>query len=190
LSRRQTIENLEYTAKQIVLENRAPSLSVSARWNGQFEPFTDRLSGSASVSIPLESWVPGTGRNRAVKAAEANIEKARLDLKNTENAAAAQIRSLSARLRDSWASIEIARLSVEIAERTYVLHEEGFRLGTVESLALEDTRNSLAEKQQQLVQSELAYQTMTLDLAAALHIDWKELANLTGAPEAPPGSGP
>jgi outer membrane protein TolC len=188
LSQRQVIENLEYTAKQTALEARAPSLSLSARWAGQFEPFTDRFTGSASVSIPLDPWIPGTGRDRALKSARANIEKARLDLKNTENAAASQIRSLVSRLRDSWASIEIARLSVEIAERTYTLHEEGFRLGTVESLALEDTRNSLAEKRQQLLQSELAYQTMTLDLAAAVHVDWKELGNL--APEMPPGSGP
>jgi multidrug efflux system outer membrane protein len=188
LSRRQTIQNLEYAARQSALEARAPSVSLSARWSGQYEPFTDRVSGSASVSIPIDSWIPGTSRDRAVKSAEANIEKARLDLKNAENAAAAQIRSLAAGLRDSWASIEIARLSVEIAERTYELHEEGFRLGTVESLALADTRNSLAEKRQQLLQSELAYQTMTLDLAAAIHVDWKELGNITGAPEAPPGS--
>ena len=188
--RRQAIENLEYTERQTALENRAPSLALSARWSGQFEPFTDRVSGTVSVSIPVDSWIPGAGKDRAIKSAAANVEKARLELRNTENAAASRIRSLAAGLRDSWASIEIARLSVEIAERTYELHEEGFRLGTVESLALEDTRNSLAEKRQQLLQSELAYQTMTLDLAAALNIDWKTLGTLTGAPEAPLGGTP
>jgi multidrug efflux system outer membrane protein len=190
VSRRQAIENLEYAERQTALENRAPSLSLSARWAGQFEPFTDRVSGTVSVSIPVDSWIPGTGKDRAIKSAAANVEKARLELKNTENGAASQIRSLAAGLKNSWASIEIARLSVEIAERTYELHEEGFRLGAVESLALADTRNSLAEKRQQLLQSELAYQTMTLDLAAALNIDWKELGNLTGTPETPPGSEP
>jgi outer membrane protein TolC len=189
-SQRQSIQNLEYTEKQAVLDARAPSLSLSARWNGQFEPFTDRVSGTASVSIPVDSWIPGPGRERALKSAGANVEKARLDLKNIENGAASQIRSLTAGLKNSWISIEIARLSVEIAERTYELHEEGFRLGTVESLALEDTRNSLAEKRQQLLRSELAYQTMTLDLAAALNIDWKKLRDLTGRPEASSGSGP
>jgi multidrug efflux system outer membrane protein len=189
-ARRQAVENLEYTERQTRLENRAPSLGLSARWSGQFDPFTDRVSGTVSVSIPIDSWIPGTGKDRAVKSAAANVEKARLELRNTENGAASQIRSLAAGLRNSWAAIEIARLSVEIAERTYELHEEGFRLGTVESLALEDTRNSLAEKRQQLLRSELAYQTMTLDLAAALNINWRELGNLTGAPEAPAGSEP
>jgi outer membrane protein TolC len=190
LSQRQIIENLEYVEKRTALENRAPSLSLSARWNGQFDPFTDRVSGSASVSIPIDPWIPGTGRDRAVKSAEANSEKARLDLKNIENGAASQIRSLAAALRDSWASIEIARLSAEIAERTYELHEEGFQLGTVESLDLENTRNSLAEKRQQLLRSELSYQTMMLDLAAALHIERETLRDLTGTQEAPPRSMP
>jgi multidrug efflux system outer membrane protein len=202
LGQRQVIENLEYTEKQTALNARAPSLSLSARWSGQLDPFTDRISGTASVSIPIDSWIPGTGRDQAVKSAGANIEKARLDLQDIEKGAAAQIRSLTARLRDSWASIEIARLSVEIAERTYELHEQGFQLGTVESLALEDTRNSLAEKRQQLLRSELSYQTMMLDLAAALNVDWKNLRNLTGdrspaessaggsSPERPPRSAP
>jgi multidrug efflux system outer membrane protein len=190
LSRRQAIENAEYTAARTALENRAPSVGFSVRWNGQFEPFSDRVSGSASVSIPLDSWIPGTRQDRALKSAAASVEKERLNLKSAENEAASQIRSLAAALRDSWASIEIARLSVEIAERTYELHEEGFRLGAVESLALEDTRNSLAEKRQQLLRSELAYQTMTLDFAAALNIDWKALGGLTGAPESSAGSEP
>jgi multidrug efflux system outer membrane protein len=184
----QAIESLEYTARQNALEARAPSLTLSTRWSSQFEPFADRVNGSVSVSIPIDSWVPGTRRDRALKTAAANVEKARLDLKNAENEAASRIRSLAAGLKNSWAGIEIARLSVEIAERTYELHEEGFRLGTVESLALEDTRNSLAEKRQQLLQSELAYQTMTLDLAAALNIDWKILGDITNAPEASAGS--
>jgi multidrug efflux system outer membrane protein len=185
LSQRQTIENFEYAEKQAALESRAPSLNLSARWSGQFDPFADRVSGTASVSIPIDSWIPGTRKVQALKSAGTNIDKARLDLKNIENGAASQIRSLAAGLRNSWASIDIARLSVEIAERTYELHEQGFRLGTVESLDLEDTRNSLAEKRQQLLQSELSYQFMILDLAAALNVDWKELWNLTGAPEAP-----
>jgi outer membrane protein TolC len=103
-----------------------------------------------------------------------DVEKARLELQNTEQAAAAQIRSLSSRLKSSWTSVEIARLSVEIARRTYELNEQGFLLGTVESLDLEESRNSLAGKRQALLESELSYQTMMLDLAAALNVDWKE----------------
>jgi multidrug efflux system outer membrane protein len=182
---RQTIERLEYLEKQTALSARAPSLSLSAQWRlgspgaaqGGFtgDP-TDSLSGSASISIPIESWIPGTTRNQAIRTAGTNIEKARLDLKNTEDSAAANIRSLTANLRNSRDSLEIARLREEIAGQAYELTEQGFRSGTVESLALEESRNSWATARQQVLQSELAYQTMILDLAAALNVDWKTFA--------------
>jgi outer membrane protein TolC len=103
------------------------------------------------------------------------IDKARLDLQSAEEAAAAQIRSLAAGLRNSWDGIEIARLGLGFAERSYELTEQGFRNGTVESLRLEDARNNLVNARQRLLQTELSYFNMILDISAALNISWKDL---------------
>jgi outer membrane protein TolC len=177
VSQRRDIENFEYVKKRSALESRAPSIGLSARWNtSQFDPFADRVTGSVSVTIPVDPWIPGTQDAQTLRSAEKDVEKARLDLQSTEQAAAAQIRSLTARLKSSWTSVEIARLSVDIARRTYELNEQGFLLGTVESLDLEESRNSLSGKRQALLESELSYQTMILDLAAALNMDWKDFA--------------
>ncbi|MDR2134567.1 MAG: TolC family protein [Treponema sp.] len=185
MGRRQEIERLENAEKQTLLSSKAPSLSLSARWEGRdIDPFADVLSGTASVNIPIDPWIPGTAKDQALRTAKADVEKAKLDLKSAEDSAAAQIRSLAANLRNSWDSIEIARLSLEVAERTHELAEQGFRNGTVESLSLEDARNSLADARQRLLRSKLAYQTMTLDLAAALNINWKDFLNN------PPGTPP
>lgn len=176
ISRRQNIERLEYLKKNTLLSSRAPSLTFSARWGASWPDFSDTLSGSVGLSIPIDSWIPGTKTSQSIKSAGADIEKARLDLKNTENTAKSEIRSLTANLRSSWNSIEISRLRVDVAERAYELTEEGFRSGAVEALVLEDTRNKMTEAKQQLLTDELAYKTMALDLAAALNIDWEELA--------------
>jgi multidrug efflux system outer membrane protein len=185
VSQRQTIERLDLTQKQTTLNARAPSLSLTTRWQGSggvtdtpTKKFTDHLSASLSVDIPIAGWISGTsGQNggQSIQSARANVEKAKLDLKNTENQAKAEIRSLSDNLRNSWTSIEIARLQVEIAERTYELSELGFRNGVVESLTLENSRNSLTQAQQQLLEVELSYMNTILDLAAALNIDWHDL---------------
>jgi outer membrane protein TolC len=175
VSQRQNIERLELARRQTVLNSRAPALSLSAQWNGTGPGFTDTLSGSLTVNIPVESWIPGAKEHQAIGAAKAGVEKARLDLRDTENRAVREIRSLAENLRASWDGIEIARLRVEIAERAYELTAEGFRSGTVESLALQEARNDMAEARQQLLEGELAYQTMILDLASALNIDWKTL---------------
>ena len=173
---RYEIERLENAERQTVYSTKAPSLSLSAQWSSSnFSPFTDSLRGSASLSIPIDPWIPGTSKNQAVRNASLAIEKARLDLQNVEIVAAAQIRSLAANLKDSWDSIAIARLSMAIAERNYQLAEQGFRSGTVESLRLEDAQNEFANTRQRLLRTELTYFNMILDISAALNIKWKEL---------------
>jgi len=179
----QEIERLEYAQKQSVLQSRAPSLSLSLNWNSsEFDPFKDRLSGEAMVSVPIDSWIPGTARAQTIRRANDSVEKAKLDLEAAENSAKTQIRSLTALLRNSWDSITIARLSLEAAQRSYQLTEQGFQNGTVESLVLEDARNNMANARQRLLQAELSYFNMTLDLSAALNIDWKNLIQTFGVP--------
>ncbi|MDR2741085.1 MAG: TolC family protein [Treponema sp.] len=182
VSQRQNIERLELARRQAVMNSRAPTLSLSAQWNGTGPGtsgltggFTDTLSGSLTLGIPIESWIPGTRGHQALGVAGAGVEKARLDLKDAESRAMQEIRSLAENLKASWDGIEIARLRVEIAERAYELTAGGFRNGTVEYLTLQEARNDMAEARQQVLEGELAYQTMILDLAAALNIDWKML---------------
>jgi outer membrane protein TolC len=178
ISQRQTIERLEYTEKRTALAGRAPSLSLSTQWrgSGSGDPasnFSDNLSGSVTLSIPIDPWIPGTKTSQSIRNASSEVEKAKLDLQNTENTAKNQIRSLTANLHNSWNTIEISQLRVRIAEQTYQLTEQAFQMGTVEFLVLEDTRTKLAEARQQLLADELAYKVMMLDLAGALNLDWK-----------------
>jgi outer membrane protein TolC len=183
VSRRQEIERLETEERQITLSAKGPSLNLSTQWTGRTggqnaDAFTDSLSGTATVSIPIDPWIPGTAKSQSAQNAKLAVDKAKLDLKIAEDSAKTQIRSLVSNLRNSWDSIEIARLSQRVAERSYELTEQGFRNGTVESLTLEDARNNLAGVRQRLLQSELAYQTMILDLSAALNINWKDLSKM------------
>jgi outer membrane protein TolC len=138
------------------------------------------VSGSASVSIPITPWIPGTKSAQEIRGAGANVEKARLKLQSIEDDAAAQIRSYTASLRNSWNSLEIARLRVSIAEQTYELTEQGFRSGAVDFLNLESIRNDLASARQQLLEREKDYQITTLDLAKALNRDWKQFTRSEG----------
>jgi outer membrane protein TolC len=173
VSQRQTIARLELTEQQRSFSGRAPSLSFSLQWRGSGgQRFSDTVSGSVNLSIPIDVWIPGSKANQTIKSAGSDIEKARLDLKNTESEAKNTIRNLIANMRNSWQTIEIARLQVQIAEHTYHLTEQAFQQGAVELLTLEDARNKMTEAQQQLLTSELSYKLMMLDLAAALNTDF------------------
>ena len=175
----QTIERLEYAQRQSVLDNRAPSLSLSSQWSGggNFSPnsFSDSLTAlSLSLSIPIDSWIPGTRTSQAINRAGAEVTKARLDLQNTKNDAMNRIRSLTVSIRNSWRTIELSKLQLDIAERTYQLTEQAFQAGAVEFTTLETSRTDLSRANQQLLSDQAAYQQAMLDLAGALNLDWNE----------------
>ena len=178
---KQEIDRLKASQMQTVLQNRAPSLNFSVNWNSTaFDPLVDRVSATAGVTIPVDPWIPGTARAQGVSRASNSVEKAKLDLTMAEDSAKTQIRSLTALLRNSWDSILIARLSLETARRSYQLTEQGFNNGTVEALVLEDVRNNMANARQRLMQTELSYFNMILDLSAAINVDWKNLIQTFG----------
>jgi multidrug efflux system outer membrane protein len=181
VSQRQIIERLELNKNVTTNSLRSPTLGLSTQWRGSpgtgglSAPFTDSLSGTLNLTIPIDSWIPGTRQNQNIRAANTEIEKAKLDLQNTETQAKTQIRSLISNLNSTWESLEIARLRVSVAERTVEATSIGFRSGTVEFRELEDRRNDLRDARQRLLQGELSYQSLLLDLAAALNVEWKSL---------------
>ena len=178
ISQRQTIERLELAKSISTMDSRLPKLSLSTQWQGSGSTggsFSDRLSGSLTVNIPIDSWIPGTKQNQNLRSADADIEKARLDLQNVETQAKTQIRALISNLENTWSSLEVARLRVSIAERNAAAAEISFQNGTVESQTLEDSRRDLTDARQRLLQGEYSYQSLLLDLASALNVDWKTL---------------
>ena len=182
IKQRQTIERLELTKNITTLNSRSPTLELSSQWRGSPEtggglgaPFTDNVSGSLTLRIPVDSWIPGTRQEQTIRAANAEAEKARLDLQNTETSAKTQIRSLCSNLNNTWENLSIAKMRVNIAERTVEATEIGFRNGLLNSQELEDRRNDLSDARQRLLQGELSYQSLLLDLASALNVEWKTL---------------
>ena len=178
---KQEIERLENLQVQTSMQTRAPSLNLSLDWNSSaFDPFADVFSATARLNIPIDPWIPGTSRSQNITRAQSAVEKAKMDLYITENSATTQIRSLCALLRNSWDSISIAKLSLEAAQRSYQLTELGYQNGTVELLTLQDARNNMANARQRLLQTELSYFNMILDLSSALNIEWKNLIHTYG----------
>jgi multidrug efflux system outer membrane protein len=181
VKQRQAIERLELSKNVTVNSSRLPTLGLSTQWRGSpgtgglSAPFTDNITGTLNLTIPIDSWIPGTKQNQTIRAANTEIEKAKLDLQNTEAQAKNKIRSLVSSLNRAWESLGIARLRVSVAERTVEATSVGFRNGTLAFSELEDRRSDLSDARQRLLQEEYTYQSLLLDLAAALNVDWKTL---------------
>ncbi|MDR1470548.1 MAG: TolC family protein [Spirochaetaceae bacterium] len=174
------IERLELTASRTFLSQRGPEVSLSGTYRGNLaggtlgtenQPFAGNLSARLSVSVPLDSWIPGTKGAQAVSSAQAEVEKARLNLQSVRQSAANSIRSIVENMQSTLSSIEIARLRAEIAERTYRMSEAAFERGAMEMLDYENARASWAQSRQDLLKERLAYKNLTLDLERELNAD-------------------
>jgi outer membrane protein TolC len=173
------IELQESQQAAAVLSAKAPSLDFNGSWGGTSSRGWDKtISAGVSVSIPLDPWIPNSKRNQTLQSAAVKTEQARLDLTDKENAARTEIRSLVLSLENGWNEVEIARLRVSIAERVYELSEQGYRRGTLNFLDFETVRNRLTTARQELLQSEIKYKLLFLDLAYALNADEAELTTI------------
>jgi outer membrane protein TolC len=178
---RLALETAELGKKQTFFQNRAPALRLSAGWSGGAELerlFSNTFRAGLSLVIPVDSWIPFSKPAQSIGTAESAVEKARLELKNTEKNAVNTIRNLVMNLKTAWESIEIARLRAELAEQTYGLARAAFENGAEEYLALEAARNELALSRWEELREELSYKNTSLDLAAALSITLGELEAL------------
>jgi outer membrane protein TolC len=170
------IERLKNARNAAVLAAKAPTVDLSASWGAVYpDGFNDVVSAGISVTIPVNPWIPRTIQNQALRVPGAAYERALLELQNVERNARQEIRNYTESIRNTWAEVEIARQRVRYAERAYELAEQAYRTGSMNFLDYETMRNNLTQSRQKLLQSELAYKILVLDLASSLDMDESEL---------------
>jgi outer membrane protein TolC len=176
LAQRNHIERLQNARAESFLSAKVPSVGLSATWGASIKDGLDDLvSAGISVTIPIDSWIPRSKGDQAVQRSDGEYQKARLELQNMENNARQEIRSFTDSISHTWAEVEIARLQAGYAQRAYELAEQSYRRGTMNFFDFETARNRLTDARQQLLQSELAYKILVLDLASSLNMEENEL---------------
>jgi outer membrane protein TolC len=176
--KKRALETARLLRNQGDWQARAPSLSVSGTYSPDMKAhFAPTFGASIGISVPLEVWIPGTIANQGVKKTAAAQEKAAIDLEITEKAVKNSIRGLVSALEGDWDSIVIARLGVEVAERTLGITADAHNQGSVDTLTLISARNGLTTARQELLKAELTYKNTVLDLIGVLNITEKELGH-------------
>ena len=176
IAQRYEVDRLKNTRNESFLSGRGPSVNLSASWGATLENgLDDTVSAGISVTIPIDSWIPGTNTAQSINRAAGEYQKAVLELENMERNARQEIRFFTESIRNTWTEVEINRLQVQNSQRAYQLAEQSYRAGGMNFFNFETTRNRLTEARQQLLQSELNYILLILDLALVLNLTEEEL---------------
>ena len=126
-----------------------------------FNRFADTRSVSLNVSIPLIDW----GKNaREVEASEANYEQSKLSFQNKKDNIRKEITSAINQLNSTKARVEVLSKSVGIAERSYNISLERFKVGNITSFELSQSRLRLTEAKLSSLSALIEYKLSVVDL--------------------------
>jgi multidrug efflux system outer membrane protein len=164
----------------------APTLSVSESIGispapaGGIKVEDPTVSGtfSISVSIPINSWVPGSAQSLNRKNDEDSVALAEASLESAKKSAAQDIQKKVNAVVQNSENIESSDLNSRIARRAYELTEQGYRSGMVSQTDLQSANQRMVSAEQAAVTIKIAYLTSVYNLASALTVDISELYRL------------
>ena len=179
---RLALEIAENNRTEAAVGTRSPSLNLSSGWNTNvgdpfnagswnYDTWTDGWSLGLSLSIPLDTWIPGSSDSVAIQGRKDDVEIASVGLAGAVEEARTEIINLVAQLETSAANMQLTELNVELAQKTYELSELSYERGTIQRLDVEDAQQSYLEAVQQGLVSRYEYLAGLIDLRVALGLD-------------------
>ena len=190
-----SVQQAENTSK-IQSANKLPSLSLSENINlGQnplynsevqqegINPISINGNFSVGISIPISSWIPGSQDNLKEKSNQNAITKAEITSAETKKTAKNDIENKVLELNRLWNIIDVSKLNVSIASRSYELAQDGYRAGLVSQTDLETTRQQMVNAQLSHLQSQIKYLSAAYDTAYAINMPIEEFYKTFGNQE-------
>lgn len=137
--------------------------------------YSDSLSASVAVSVPLDGYFPGSSSNVGVKSAENSADYARTNLEIAYE-------DLSSSIEDSVASLnllenQITLLSRQVDTLTYQasLSQDAYEAGLMSLSDLQDVYDSLQNGEYSLLSAKVSYISAVNELATLIGLDGEEI---------------
>ncbi len=169
-----------------------PSFSISGSYSNTLNDFTENLpalsqsaassgewTDTASVTLAL-TWSPnsllkGSAENLSLKSAEDSLKKSRLELDDGAETLKRDINSKILELETYRDNLDLSRMNISLAEKSYQMTNDSFKKGTAERLEVEESRQEWETAQQNYLSSLYQYRSGLLDLAFLLNTNIETL---------------
>ncbi|MCB0281602.1 MAG: TolC family protein [Calditrichae bacterium] len=144
------------------------NLSLSYGFIGNDEQFNQVLDKpdenqtvSISFDIPIYDWGEQASRE---KAARASVRNSEINLEQEKINIVINLRQTYRSLQNQVLQIDLARQNVKIAQQTYDINLERYENGDLTSMDLNLFQNQLSEKKNSLIDAQINYKLLLLDL--------------------------
>lgn len=188
---RANIELLKSSKKTSLLSSMSPTLTISAGYiptigifksgvddskkSAQYKDWNDSGNVSFSLSIPVSSYIPGTAAYTKAAEIQDSIDSMHINLENSIRYADLEIKSLVMNIQSAQEQLEVLNSSVKLAQTVYQRYSDGYRLGTVEILDLENVESQLNQAKLNLISGKVTLSKALTDLEYAINHSLKEI---------------
>lgn len=174
------LKTAEEAKKSTQLSTLFPSLKLSGSFTPELwsketksgtETETPNWSASLGISLPLDSWIPGSAGRDTIAALDDTVKDYEVQLSNKKKTIKT---SAIEKLKDielSKKTVEARRLNLSLAEQSYEMTEEAYNRGTKDLLTLQNSLDTLEKAQLQLKNEQYNLISNVLDLENMLGMD-------------------
>jgi outer membrane protein TolC len=185
---KKSLQGLQSTRKSTFFNLYTPTLSLGYTMDPTFggDPWKDDVfdsslwsqsSGMFRITLGwrLNGLFPFTQEHQALKSLDDSIRAMNLDLARTVQGTEVEVYNIVLQLEKTRTQAEAQRLTVDLAERTYLLSEQAYRAGIKEFLEVQNDELALRQARLNLLQQNYAYLMGLLDLEYAIGVPFGTL---------------
>jgi len=172
LNMAQLKSSLESNKKQALF----PSLSLSgsydiSAWNESYSnTFSDSVTYSIGVRIPLDGFIPNSRTQVGLAKLQDSLDKLSLQRRQALQQLELGVVSRVQGLNMLASQAELANQSLELTEKLYIMHMIQYESGYVSFLQLQEAQNNLVSAKQNILGLEYQYVSGLIDLLYDLNI--------------------
>ena len=171
---RKSIQSME--AQRSAIRNSAYVPSLRLAWNStplyniQNSFWTDNGSFTISLGMNIDSLLPWSVPRTQMDALNDQIQSTHIQLTDTLRSRENRVNQNMRTIGRIMESLEATKLNVELAQTTYEMFGEAYRMGAVDYQRLRSARDGLEQAKNRLLQEQFNLVSATLDLERELNI--------------------
>ncbi|MDC7232059.1 MAG: TolC family protein [Spirochaetales bacterium] len=124
-----------------------------------------------TVTLPLDGFVPNSGKNLTVKTYKDRMERTELLLENQIRGNAIDIQSVVLQLNKSASTIETLELNVDLAQENYNLVDSSYTEGILDFLDVQNADDELNKARLSVLEEKYSYLSSLMDLQYIINSD-------------------
>lgn len=177
---KKNIEKAENSLAATKLSAYGPTLSLSGSLGGSggISPETDSrlsLSYSASVRIPLDSYLPWSKNALSVDSQKDTLEKQKQTLEQTKKTTEISIKNQYNTIKKAKAQLELYEKNVELTQNAYNMTLASYNVGSSDLLTLHTAEDNLYKAKADMEKQHYTIISAVLDLENLLGLDFGAL---------------